>query len=160
MIVHEKQGRFRKGRRCVDQIFTLRRIVEKVLEKNKRKCKQHLWILKRHIMGLKGKDSGKTWLYSGHGRLLNAVTSFYTWNNSYKRVNGERNILKKKKHQRCVVIMIIYVFFYGKGNTLDESEVEQLQCFAEPWWKRMEATSYANGAFLLTEWKGLNYRRL
>ena len=31
----EVQGGFRRGRSCVDQIFTIRQLSEKVLEKNK-----------------------------------------------------------------------------------------------------------------------------
>ena len=33
--VLEVQGAFRRGRSCVDQIFTIRQLSEKVLEKNK-----------------------------------------------------------------------------------------------------------------------------
>ena len=33
--VMEVQGGFRRGRSCVDQIFTIRQLSEKVLEKNK-----------------------------------------------------------------------------------------------------------------------------
>ena len=32
----EEQGAFRKGRSCVDQLFTVRQLGEKIIEKNKR----------------------------------------------------------------------------------------------------------------------------
>ena len=35
-IVLEEQGAFRKGRSCVDQLFTVRQLGEKIIEKNKR----------------------------------------------------------------------------------------------------------------------------
>ena len=35
MCVGDEQGGFREGRKCVDQIFCLRNVVEKYLEKNK-----------------------------------------------------------------------------------------------------------------------------
>ena len=34
--VLEEQGAFRKGRSCVDQLFTVRQLGEKIIEKNKR----------------------------------------------------------------------------------------------------------------------------
>ncbi len=35
--INEEQGDFRKGRGCVDQIFSFRMVVEKILEKRKKK---------------------------------------------------------------------------------------------------------------------------
>ena len=65
--VMEVQGDFRRGRSCVDQIFTIRQLSEKVLEKNKQMvmacidlgkaddtvCRDRLWqVLERY--GIRG----------------------------------------------------------------------------------------------------------
>ncbi len=55
--VGKEQGGFKKGRGCVDQIFTIKRLVEEYLGKIK-SCMQLLWILRRHMTGLTEKLSG------------------------------------------------------------------------------------------------------
>ena len=48
--VVEEQGAFRKQRSCVDQMFTVRQLGEKIIEKNKRLvwC---VWTSKKRMIG-------------------------------------------------------------------------------------------------------------
>ena len=88
-MVMEVQGGFKSGRSCVDQIFTIRQLSEKILEKNKQMiiacvdlekaydkvCRENLWrMLVRYKLG---------------GHLLRAIQSFYRASKACVRVNGK-----------------------------------------------------------------------
>ena len=51
--ISEEQGGYRKGRGCMDRIFSLRLVVEKILTKGK--CILHSWILRKHMTELVGR---------------------------------------------------------------------------------------------------------
>ncbi len=57
-IVGDKQGGFWKGRGCVDQIFAMKILVEKYLEKD-RKLFAALWTWRRHMIELTGRAYGR-----------------------------------------------------------------------------------------------------
>ena len=87
--VLEVQGAFRRGRSCVDQIFTIRQLSEKVLEKNKQMviacidlekaydkvCRVRLWqVLER---------------YGIQGGLMTAIRSMYLGSQACVRASGK-----------------------------------------------------------------------
>ncbi len=55
--VSKGQGSFRKGRGCVDETFSMKRLVKEYLGKLK-SCMQLLWILRRHMTRLTEKLCG------------------------------------------------------------------------------------------------------
>ena len=86
--VMEVQGGFRRGRSCVDQVFTIRQLSEKVLEKNGQMavacadlekaydnvCREKLWRLLDE--------------YGVKGNLMKAIRSLYTGSQACARVGG------------------------------------------------------------------------
>ena len=87
--VMEMQGGFRRGRSCVDQIFTIRQLSEKVLEKNKQMvtacidlekvydtvCRDRLWQVLDH--------------YGIQGGLTRAISSMYLGSRACVRTSGK-----------------------------------------------------------------------
>ncbi len=75
-MICDKQGGFRRGRGCVDQIFTVRLVCEKYLAKGK----DVFWALMDLEKAYDRIDSEGPWsvlrLYGLGGRLLKAVKSF------------------------------------------------------------------------------------
>ena len=87
--VMEVQGGFRRGRSCVDQMFTIRQLSEKVLEKNKQMvmacidlekaydsvCRDRLWQVLEH--------------YGIRGGLMRAIQSMYLGSRACVRTSGK-----------------------------------------------------------------------
>ena len=88
-MVMEVQGGFKSGRSCVNQIFAIRQLSEKILEKNKqiiivcidlqkaydKVCRENLW---RMLVR-----------YKVDGQLLRAIRSLYRESQACVRVNGK-----------------------------------------------------------------------
>jgi hypothetical protein len=89
-VIGEEQCGFRSGRGCVDQVFAVRQVVEKYLEKGK----DVFWAFMDLEKAYDRIDREALWkvlrLYGVGGRLLNAVKSFYRNSRACVRVgNGE-----------------------------------------------------------------------
>ncbi len=86
--ISEEQG-FRKGRGCVDQIFSFRMLVEKILAKGKK--------LYAAFMDLEKPYDRVDWLalwdvlkiYGAGGRLFTAIKSFYEEASTCVKISGE-----------------------------------------------------------------------
>jgi len=87
--ISEEQGGFRKGRGCVDQIFSLRMTVEKMLTKGKKVYAAFMDLEKAYDRI----DWTALWdvlkVYGVGGKLLNGIKAFYKDANACVRVNGE-----------------------------------------------------------------------
>ena len=88
-LVGEEQGGFRRGRGCVDQMFALRCIVEKYLEKGKKVYAAFMDLEKAYDRV----DRQGMWrvlrIYGVDGILLRAVKSMYEGARAAVRVDGE-----------------------------------------------------------------------
>ena len=88
-LVGEEQGGFRKGKGCVDQIFVLRNIVEKYLEKGKKVYAAFMDLEKAYDRV----DREGIWrvlrIYGVDGELLRAVKSLYEGARAAVRVEDE-----------------------------------------------------------------------
>ena len=67
----EEQGAFRRGRSCVDQLFTVRQLGEKIIEKNKRMLMVCVYLEKAYDRV----DRELLWAYGVNGELIRAVRS-------------------------------------------------------------------------------------
>ena len=80
--MEEEQSGFRERRGCADQIFTVRCLSEKHLEK-------HSWIWKKHMIRV---DREALWqllrVYGVGGGLLAAIEAFYKESEACVRVEG------------------------------------------------------------------------
>ncbi len=102
----EEQGGFRKGRGCIDQIFSLRMTVEKMLVKGKKVYAAFMDLEKAYdrINWAAMWDVLK--VYDVGGKLLNGVKAFYKDANACIRVVGgtrESLIIKGCVRQGCVM---------------------------------------------------------
>jgi hypothetical protein len=101
-----EQSGFREGMGCIDQIFSVRQVVEKYLEKGKKVYSAFIDLEKAY-----DKVSRKgLWkvleIYGVQGRLLQAVQSFYQDSKACVRVgevNGEWFEVKNGLRQGCVM---------------------------------------------------------
>ncbi len=104
--ISEEQGGFRKGRRCVDQIFSFRMVVEKILAKGKK--------LYAAFMDLEKAYDRVNWLalwnvlkmYGVGGKLLSAIKSFYEEASACVKISGEtseHSEVKMGLRQGCVM---------------------------------------------------------
>ena len=87
--VLEAWGGFRKGRSCADQLFTIRQMSEKMLEKNKKMVvacvdleKAYDWVGRDKLWNVLGE-------YGVKGRLLRAIRSLYKKSEACVRVKDE-----------------------------------------------------------------------
>ena len=87
--VLEAWGGFRKGRSCTDQLFTIRQMSEKMLEKNKKMVvacvdleKAYDWVGRDKLWNVLGE-------YGVKGRLLRAIRSLYKKSEACVRVKDE-----------------------------------------------------------------------
>ena len=75
--VMDKQGGFRAGRGCIDQIFIVRQIVEKAIEKNKKVYMAFVDLEK----AFDNVNRGELWKaleeYGVQGELLRAIQALY-----------------------------------------------------------------------------------
>ena len=73
----EEQGSFQKGRSCVDQLFTVRQLGEKIIEKNTRMLMVYVYLEKAYDRV----DRELLWRvprqYGVNGELMRAVRSLY-----------------------------------------------------------------------------------
>ena len=78
-MIAEVQSGFRRGRGCTDQIFIVRQICEKYLEKGKNVYFAFLDLEKAYVLKL----------YGTGGRLLRGVKSLYVGSKACVRVGNE-----------------------------------------------------------------------
>lgn len=87
--IGEEQGGFRRGRGCVDQIFSVRQVCEKAVERGK----EVFWAFMDLEKAYDRVDRNALWsvmcLYGVGGRLLKGVKSFYVSSRACVRVAGE-----------------------------------------------------------------------
>ena len=87
----EEQGGFRKGKGCVDQIFVLRSIIEKYLERGRKVYAAFMDLEKAYDRV----DREGMWrvlrIYGVDGELLRAVKSMYEGARAAVRVDDELN---------------------------------------------------------------------
>ena len=82
--VSDEQCEFRDGRGCVDQIFFLKNLIEKSLERNRKLYVRYMDLEKAYDRV----DREGLWMYGIGGRLLEAVKRFYRGSAAKVRVNG------------------------------------------------------------------------
>ena len=155
-MVGEEQCSFRKGRGCVDQIFTLRQMCEKICEKGKQLYLCFVDLEKAYDRV----DREGVWdvlkIYGVGGRNLKAVKSFYEGCEACVRVdNSESDMFKVKVGLRQGCVMSPWLFnlymegvmrevnarVMGKGVRLEHSGYE---------W-RINSLIYADDTVLLAE---------
>ncbi len=87
-VGNEQEG-FWKGRGCIDQIFAVKILVEKYLEKD-RKLFAALWAWRKPMIELKGRAFGILFrVYGVGGKLFEGIMSIYENASATMRVNGE-----------------------------------------------------------------------
>ena len=88
-FISEMQGAFRRGRGCVDQVFVVRQVCEKYLEKGK----DVFWAFMDLEKAYDRVDREAMWdvlrLYGIGGKLLRAMQSFYVDSRACVRVGNE-----------------------------------------------------------------------
>ena len=93
----EEQGGFRRGRGCVDQVFALRSIVEKYLEKKREVYVAFMDLEKAYDRV----DREAMWrvlqMYGVNGRLIEAIKGFYLEIKRCVRVDGKESDLFRVK---------------------------------------------------------------
>ena len=115
--VLEAQGGFRKGRSCTDQLFTIRQLSEKMIEKNKKMVVACVDLEKAYDRV--GRD--KLWKvleeYGVKGRLLRAIRSFYKKSEGCVRVKDELSSwfpITQGVRQGCVMSPWLFNVFMDK----------------------------------------------
>ena len=87
----EEQGAFRRGRSCVDQLFTVRQLGEKIIEMNKRMLMVCVDLEKAYDRV----DRELLWrvlrAYGVNGELIRAVRSLYDDGKACVRVQGQKS---------------------------------------------------------------------
>ena len=116
--VGEEQGGFRKGRGCMDQVFTLRMIGEKCLEKQREVFVCFLDLEK----ACDRVDRRKLWEvlreYGVGERLLSGIKAFYAQSRACVRVRrkvGEMFDVNVSLRQGCVMSTWLFNVFLNQG---------------------------------------------
>lgn len=89
--IGEEQGGFNEGRGCVDQIFTVKLLAEKYIQRRKKLYAVFMDLEKAYDRV----DRKALWevlkIYGVGGKLLEAVKSFYRNSRAFVRMNGEES---------------------------------------------------------------------
>ena len=116
-LIGEEQGAFRSSRGCVDQIFILKQMIEKIRE---RKNKLYFGFMNLQP-GYDRVNREGLWqvlvIYSVGDRLLNGIKSMYDDSEVCVRINGVKSdwfSITSEVRQGCVVSLVIQ-FVYGWG---------------------------------------------
>ena len=120
----EEQGAFKRNRSCIDQMFTLRQLGEKVMEKNIKMVMVCVDLEKAYDKV----DRGLLWevidAYGGRGRLARAVKSLYVGCEACVQVLGENSVwFKVKQGLRKGCVMSPWLFNIFIDNTIRETRV-------------------------------------
>ena len=118
----EEQGAFKRNRSCIDQMFTLRQLGEKVMEKNIKMVMVCVDLEKAYDKV----DRGLLWqvidAYEVRGRLARAVKSLYVGCEACVRVLGENSEwFKVKQGVRQGCVMSPWLFNIFIDNTIWEA---------------------------------------
>ena len=112
--VLEEQGAFRRGRSCVDQLFTVRQLGEKIIEKNKRMLMVCMDLEKAYDRV----DRELLWrvlrAYGVNGELIRAVRSPYDDGSACVRVQGQKSDwfgVGQRVRQRCTMSPWLFNIF-------------------------------------------------
>ena len=155
-LISEEQGGFREGRGCVDQIFTVRILAEKYLERGKRLYLAFVDLEKAYDRV----DRNALWqvlrVYGVGGRLLKAVQSLYEGATAVVRANGVMSgsfELKMGLKQGCVMSPWLFnIFMDGvlremKARTLGRGVALNLE--GRQW--KLSSVLFADDAVLVAE---------
>ena len=86
--VMDEQGGFRSGRGCIDQIFAVKRIVEKTIEKDKKVYMAFVDLEKAHDIVSREKLWKVLDEYGVKGKLLRAIQALYEDGKAREKVGG------------------------------------------------------------------------
>ena len=118
----EEQGAFKRNRSCIDQMFTLRQLGEKVIEKNKKMVMVCVDLEKAYDKVNRGLLWQVIDAYGVRGRLARAVKSLYVGCEACVRVLGENSEwFKVKQGVRQGCVMSPWLFNIFIDNTIREA---------------------------------------
>ena len=112
--VMELQGGFRRGRGCVDQIFTIRQLSEKVLEKNKQMVIACIDLEKAYHKVSRDRLCQVLESYGIQGGLLRAIQSMYLGSQACVRTSGKVSgwfPITQGVRQGCVMLPWLFNVF-------------------------------------------------
>ena len=115
--IMELQGGFREGRSCIDQIFTLKQLMEKMIEKNKKMYVAFVDLEKAYdTMSRK-----KLWRvlegYNICGKLLTGIKALYEGSQACVRVESRVSQwfeIRQGVRQGCVLSPVLFNIFMDK----------------------------------------------
>ena len=116
-MILEVQGGFRKGRSCIDQIFTVRQLVEKVLEKGKQMAVACVDLEKAYDTVRRDKLWQVSEEYGIHGRLLGAVRAFHKKSEACVKIGDKMSRwfqITRGVRQGCVMSPWLFNVFMDK----------------------------------------------
>ena len=117
--VLEAQGGFRKGRSCMDQLFIIRQLSEKMIEKNKKMVVACVDVQKAYDRVGRNKLWNVLEEYGVTGRLLRAIRSLYEKSEACVRVKDELSRcnwfpISQGVRQGCVMSPWLFNVFMDK----------------------------------------------
>ncbi len=155
----DEQGGFRKGRGCVDQIFAVKILVEKYVEKDRKLFAAFMDLEKAYDKV----DRKGLWdtqrVYGVGGQLLEGIKSFYENASASVRVNGELSESFKVKvgvRQGCVMSAWLFSIYMDgciremKVRVQDLGTILNVRGVEQP----LVACLYADDTVLLAESEG------
>ena len=116
-MILEVQGGFRKGRSCIDQIFTVSQLGEKVLEKGKQMAVACVDLEKAYDTVRRDKLWQVLEEYGIHGRLLGAVREFYKKSEACVKIGEKMSRwfqITRGVRQGCVMSPWLFNVFMDK----------------------------------------------
>ena len=157
--ISQEQGGFRKGRGCIDQIFTVKSVAEKYINKGRKLYAAFIDLEKAYDRV----DREGLWdvlrIYGVGGQLLNSMRAFYECASACVRVDGETGEsfeIKVGVRQGCV--MSPWLFNIYMDGVVREMKAKigkrqgaKLLQGKEEWW--LVASLFADDTVLLAESK-------
>ena len=155
--ISQEQGGFRKGRGCIDQIFTVKSVAEKYLSKGRKLYAAFMDLEKAYDRV----DREGLWevlrIYGVGGQLLNGMKAFYERASACVKVDGETGEsfeIKVGVRQGCV--MSLWLLNIYTDDVVREMKAKigpgkgaKLQWEGERWW--LVASFFADNTVLLAD---------
>ena len=154
--ISEEQGGFRKGRGCVDQIFSVKMTVEKYLAKDRKLYAAFMDLEKAYDRV----DWNALWdvlkIYGVGGQLLNGIKAFYKEASACVRVNGEMSEsfdIRVGVRQGCVMSPWLFNIFMDSVIREMKAKVgkvgARMNVEGERWW--LVTSLFADDSVLMAE---------
>ena len=116
--LHEGQGGFRRGRSCIDDVFSLNDLIQGCIKENKATYAFFVDVKKAYDMVWRNGLWVKMWEMGIRGKIWRTVRSLYLKNRSCIHLEGKNSVFFFSDFHKAFAVLCLHTSS-GKNNTSD-----------------------------------------